>query len=321
MPLPAQRTVALVPTVRFATLGFALAWIIATGCTSDGAATPDTGFEAPADTSDVFVELPPAPVLTVAAFEGVQLGAWDWGAPCRVPVDEVVGAVRPRVSRSYTIDIAATDGGFVMSFDDVTVSRQGLTGPDADDALYRHLAVLSDMRLGPDGSFVEFVDLEGDLAELAAGAGTSAPAGIVAVLVRQPVVTESILARTILGWYGFWLDHARLPVSPDRLDDEQVRARTAGSTRVFTESFAAPVSAGGLWGPTPDGAVWLTYSERATDASMGRVVVSAIVDPANRRPSYVVTTIGGFSSGGTEIFAAQDRRLVTFDWENAVGCE
>lgn len=305
--------------MRVATLGLTLAWIIATGCTGDSSAAPDTPPEAPADTSDVFVELPPPPPLTAAPPGGVQLGAWDWGAPCRVPVDEVIGAVPPRVVRSYTIDVAAVDGGFLMEFDDVTLNRRGLTGAAADDALYRHLAVLADMRLGADGSFVEFVDLIGDLDELAAGVDGSAATGAVAFLVHQPVVTESILDRTVLGWYGFWLDHARLPVSPDRLEGEQVRALTAGSTRVSTESFAAPVS--GPWGQSPEGAVWLIYSERSTDASTGRLAASAIVDPSNRRPSYVAMSIGGFDAGGTGFFAAQDRRIVTFDWEHAEGCE
>ncbi len=67
--------------------------------------------------------------------------------------------------------------------------------------------------------------------------------------------------------------------------------------------------------------MWLTHTERQVDSDSGRIDASAIVHPDDRRPGYVVLSIDGFTAGGLTAFAEQDRRIVTFDWEHAEGCE
>ena len=311
--------------MRRAAFGLVLAWLTVTGCTpiGDDAAGLDDG---PPETADAFVELPPAPALTApaagaGAAGGVPLGAWRWGAPCRVAAREVVGVRFPRVARTFTIDVAdaATGDGLVMSFDDVTEVSGTLGDEEVADALYRNLAVLPTMSLDADGRFVAFTRLEADLASLARRAGVGAADGVALILARQRVVTDTILDRTVLGWYGHWLDHDRLPMNPERFTSERDRPGPAGTWRWSTETFAAPVR-GGRGEPPREGVVWLTHTERAVDADSGRVDASAIVDPTDRRPSYVVLGIDGFTSGGLATFASQDRRIVTFDWENAEGC-
>ncbi len=312
--------------MRRATLGTVLAWTMATGCTGDDASTAATLSEAPPGTSDALVELPPAPVLTIRSVptstEALPLGPWDWGAPCRVAAREVIGTRGPQVSRMFTVDVAvdASQGGYVMSFDDVVELDTGLTEEYVAGALYRNLAVLPDMRLDADGRFVEFVDLEAELTESARRADVASTGDVVAIVARQPVVTDSILDRTILAWFGFWLDHDVLAVNPDRHAGQRTRQGPAGPQRWSTETFAADV-VGERDGRAGNSVVWLTHTEQAIDSATGRIDASAIVDPTDRRPSYVVLTIDGFSSGELAVFAEQDRRVVTFDWGTAEGCE
>ena len=304
--------------MRFSTLGIALAWIIATGCTGGDSPGADRE-ERPPDTADVFVELPPAPSLG----DEVQLGAWNWGAPCRVPVREVVGSGGPPIARTFTIELSddPTSDGFVMAFDDVRIELRGRTEAYWATELYRYLGVLVDMRLDRAGRFVEFMDLDGGLADLASRAGMASPVATASTVGRRPTVVETILDRTNLGWYGFWLDSSRLPLNPDRLVGERRREGGAGAELAETEAFAAPIVNDGPWGEQPPGAMWVAYSERAVGSANGRIDVNTIVDPTNRRPFYVVFRLAGFDDGtaGSE-FSTVDRRVVRFDWENAEGC-
>lgn len=294
-----------------------LLWcLIATGCTGGDDADDSPG-QRPVDTASALITLP-----AVEAFAAsVDIGDWNWGAPCRVPVREVVGGVSPRVERSFTIQLEPDprSDGFVMSFDEVTEERRRLSEEFIAGELYRHLAVLPDIRLGPDGRFLEFVDLDQALADLAHGAPTTSVD--IDDLVVQPGVVDAILDRTILGWFGFWLDESRLPLNPGRLVGERHRASgDVGIAPVSNEAFAAPVTRNGVWGAPSDESVWLRYTEGPGSELTGRVDVSAVVDRTNRRPSYVVVRIDPVTADDRIGFSTQDRRVVTFDWESAEGC-
>lgn len=305
--------------MRYSTLGIALAWITATGCTGGDSPDSDRAGLPPIETADVFVELPPAPSLG----DEIQLGAWNWGVPCRVPVREVVGSGGPPIARTFTIELSddPTSDGLVMSFADVQVELRGRSEEYWATELYRYLGVLVDMRLDRAGRFVEFVDLGGGLEDLADRAGMASPTSTASVLGGRPTVAETILDRTNLGWYGFWLDRSRLPLNPDRLVGERRREGAAGPELAETETFAAPIVRDGPWGEQPAGAMWVSYSERAVGSATGRIDVSSIVDPTNRRPFYVVFRLAGFDDGAAASeFSTVDRRVVRFDWENADGC-
>lgn len=305
--------------------GIALASIAASGCTGGGAAAPevtDVREQAPIDTTDVFVELPPAPDAAGTPTEQLALGAWDWGAPCSVPVREEISGDGERVVRTYTVDLAVdpeTDG-YVMAFDDVVVDDRFLDVDTAAEAVFGYLAVLADMRLASDGRFVEFVDLEHDLTEAADRAGHTSPGGLAADLARQPAVAATILDRTIMGWYGFWLESDRLPLNPVVLEAERVREGPAGSFRATTTAFASPVHSDGRWGRSDGPGRWFTYIERASDGESGRVDVNAVADPTNRRPAHVLVSVDDFSVAGRVDLATTDRRVTHFDWEHAEGC-
>jgi hypothetical protein len=309
--------------VKSATLGIALAWILAAGCSGAGVDTVAGSDDAPTGTADALVELPPAPSAMTNASrspDGWVLGRWNWGAPCRVSVHESVGASGVHVDRTFTIDVTASEDGYVMSFDDIAEVTAGRTEDVVADALYRNLAVLPSMRLDADGRFVEFSELHTELAELARRADVASADGVALMLARQPVVGQTILDRTMLAWFGFWLDHDSVPVDPDHLEGERSRPGPAGTWRWSTETSASPL-VGDQRGPDANAAVRLTHTERAIDAESARVDAIAIVGSGARRPSYVELAIDGFTSGGLAVFAEQDRRIVTFDWENAEGCE
>jgi len=183
---------------------------------------------------------------------------------------------------------------------------------------------------------VEFVDLGSSLSTLADRAGVALTDDEAAALARRPEVIESVLDRTILGWFGFWVEDEFLPLNPARLSGRRVRHPGGDETVAATEAFAATEVDEGVWGPQFDEKVWLTYVERSSELTTTavsddrfateRLDVSAIIDPERLRPSYVSITIGGptstaVSGGGSALSAYQDRRLVLFDWDDAEGCE
>jgi hypothetical protein len=314
--------------VKPATLGALLAWFVVAGCTGERDRIDDGLGDQPPGTADALVEIPPAPLLTagrsdqLAPVAGLSLGPWQWAAPCRVVAHETIGTGGPPVERTFTIDIAANPAadGFVMSFDDVTERAGGLTEGELADALYRNLAVLSPMELDPQGRFVAFPRLDADLTALARRAGVVSADEAAVLLARQPVVSSTILDRTVLAWYGFWLEYEVLPVNPERLAGESRRSGPSGPWSWSTETYAAPVVRNRNRQESDD-VVWLIHAERRVDSGAARIDAGAIVDPNDRRPSYVVVSIDGFTAGRLTTFAEQDRRIVTFDWENAEGCE
>jgi hypothetical protein len=313
--------------------------VLTAACTNQGGSGSETTTRAATESAPALVELPrvdldlPAPGAEPMS---IAIGGWDWGAPCRVPVDEQVGGAGPQFARSFTIDVAddTAAGGFLMTFVDVDEQLRGLSEQVVAAELDRYLAVLPTIRLDTAGRFVEFVDLESSLSTLAERAGVALTGDEAATLARRPDVIESVLDRTILGWFGFWSEDEFLPLNPARLSGRRVRHIGDGVAVATTEVFAGQVSEN-VWGPRPEGQVWLIYNERVSDISATtvddrfvteRLDVSAIIDPENLRPSYVTITIGGVTSaalpdGGTGTGGYQHRRLVLFDWDNAEGCE
>lgn len=298
--------------------------------TVPGTSSPE---QVPSNASD------PTAVTEAPVEEGIVLGSWDWGAPCRVPVSETVGGAGTPIERSFVVDVAADDrGGYVLGFDDVVVTSP-LPTAEAEAGLLDCGAVLAEMRLDRGGRFVEFVDLERDVAAWLEWHGENFDKA----MPTSPRTVEAIAGPTIGAWYGTWLDRGPLPAVGEPQRSERHVADVPYDSLLKLEANEQGVAEHERlnlpgYGPVPIGSVHL-WAMETIDRDAPRTFLDAVrsalpavedgyelvgrgsyVDRDTLRPEYSVydrrlqLTMDGTTSS-TMVY-----RAYVFDWEGAEGC-
>ena len=301
---------------------------------------------------------PPPTTSTTEPDAVVELGEWDWGAPCRVPVEQQITAQGPQVRRWFTLVVEESDDEFVMSFEDVVTESGQLNSADIAGILLDRGAVLADAYLDRSGRFSGFVDLEGDLAAAARQAGISGS-------VDSEGIVELIRHTTVDSWVSLWVDFGKVvpltdeaTVVVERLPGLSVPAEITRESSSLdspwqVEEYGADAVGLNYWefsnislgfdarwpnespGFDPDaiGAdnpfVGRTpSSEGGSDTSLVedwmriRVAAGAQVMSAGLRPFRTSTEVNvRLEINGATSVLLRDHVFSTFDWENAEGCE
>ena len=304
---------------------------------------------------------PPAPTTTSTTEPDsvVQLGTWDWGAPCRVPVAQQITGQGRLVRRSFTLVLEEVESGFLLSYDDVVINESADPAEIAEVLIGRG-TLLADVLLDPQGSFVDFVDLEADVRDYADQSGYTGEVDLFGL-------NEAITLTTVEAWFGPWITAATLTTEP--IEMTMVTERVPGlsvpaliTTEIRPADGSVQVE---LFGPD---AVIFTSNEAArlplgTDAEIpwegvlaGDLDLSAdnpfvsvgTVPPLDEQPAdepiedyvRISANVGaGFRAidrrptnawSGLTVTLRVDRSNTIllnlgvdsdFDWDNAVGCE
>jgi hypothetical protein len=285
-----------------------------------------------------------APPSSDVAAESVQLGAWQWAAPCRVPVLETIGGDGIPLERRFAVNVDIDPSGVaeqLLTFEEVAIEPSGnLTEPQLAAEILRYGALLPPMRLDVAGRFVEFVDLAGAIDDAFAGAGPVDDVQLSAL--TSPEVADSVVRGTIGTWYGLWQDRPAVPF--DTVEEASTRPFGQDSYATEVQVYAlGPVSGDDEepitvadFGPVPVGVVLLSHYEVAgdpfsqlvareyswVDSASQYVDTTAVVEPGSLRTLYAVQHGGRTLYEGTDVIvdSAQFRRTFTFDWDQAEGC-